>query len=287
MKDKGEIIVYQSDNTLQLEVRMEDETVWLTQAQMVELFQRDVSVISRHINNIFKEGELDKKSNLHFMQIANSDKPLTLYSLDVIISVGYRVKSQRGTQFRIWANRVLRDYMLKGYIISKRMDKIEQVLLEQADKLIVHDNMLSEHDRKIDFFIKTSLPPVEGVFYDGQLFDAYKFVADLIRTATQSLILIDNYVDDTMLTLFTKRNSGVKATIYTAQISKQLSLDLQRHNSQYEPIDIYQFRQSHDRFLIIDEKELYHIGASLKDLGKKWFAFSKIQLDIKEMMGRL
>lgn len=287
MKDKGEIIVYQSDNTLQLEVRMEDETVWLTQAQMVELFQRDVSVISRHINNIFKEGELDKKSNLHFMQIANSDKPLTLYSLDVIISVGYRVKSQRGTQFRIWANRVLRDYMLKGYIISKRMDKIEQVLLEQADKLIVHDNMLSEHDRKIDFFIKTSLPPVEGVFYDGQLFDAYKFVADLIRTATQSLILIDNYVDDTVLTLFTKRNSGVKATIYTAQISKQLSLDLQRHNSQYEPIDIYQFRQSHDRFLIIDEKELYHIGASLKDLGKKWFAFSKIQLDIKEMMGRL
>lgn len=287
MKDKGEIIVYQSDNTLQLEVRMEDETVWLTQAQMVELFQRDVSVISRHINNIFKEGELDKKSNLHYMQIANSDKPLTLYSLDVIISVGYRVKSQRGTQFRIWANRVLRDYMLKGYIISKRMDKIEQVLLEQADKLIVHDNMLSEHDRKIDFFIKTSLPPVEGVFYDGQLFDAYKFVADLIRTATQSLILIDNYVDDTVLTLFTKRNSGVKATIYTAQISKQLSLDLQRHNSQYEPIDIYQFRQSHDRFLIIDEKELYHIGASLKDLGKKWFAFSKIQLDIKEMMGRL
>lgn len=287
MKDKGEIIVYQSDNTLQLEVRMEDETVWLTQAQMVELFQRDVSVISRHINNIFKEGELDKKSNLHKMQIANSDKPLTLYSLDVIISVGYRVKSQRGTQFRIWANRVLRDYMLKGYIISKRMDKIEQVLLEQADKLIVHDNMLSEHDRKIDFFIKTSLPPVEGVFYDGQLFDAYKFVADLIRTATQSLILIDNYVDDTVLTLFTKRNSGVKAAIYTAQISKQLSLDLQRHNSQYEPIDIYQFRQSHDRFLIIDEKELYHIGASLKDLGKKWFAFSKIQLDIKEMMGRL
>lgn len=134
---------------------MEEETVWLTQAQMVELFQRDVSVISRHINNIFKEGELDKKSNLHFMQIANSDKPLTLYSLDVIISVGYRVKSQRGTQFRIWANRVLRDYMLKGYIISKRMDKIEQVLLEQADKLIVHDNMLSEHDRKIDFFINS------------------------------------------------------------------------------------------------------------------------------------
>ena len=287
MKDKGQIIVYQSENTLQLEVRMEDETVWLTQAQMVELFQRDVSVISRHINNIFKEGELDKKSNLHFLQIANSDKPLTLYSLDVIISVGYRVKSQRGTQFRIWANKVLKDYMLKGYVIGQRMDKIEQTLSEQVNRLIIHDNMLAEHDKKIDFFIKTSLPPVEGVFYDGQLFDAYKFVADLIRTAKKSLILIDNYVDDTVLTLLTKRNPGVSVTIYTAQISQQLALDLQRHNSQYEPIDIRQFRQSHDRFLIIDEAALYHIGASLKDLGKKWFAFSKIQLDIQELLARL
>lgn len=287
MKDKGKIIVYQSDTTLQLEVRMEDETVWLTQAQMVELFQRDVSVISRHINNIFKEGELEKKSNLHFLQIANSDKPLTLYSLDVIISVGYRVKSQRGTQFRIWANKILKDYMLKGYVLTQRIDKIEQTLSKQVDKLIIHDNMLVEHNKKIDFFIKTSLPPVEGVFYDGQLFDAYKFVADLIRTATKSLILIDNYIDDTVLTLFTKRIPGVSVTIYTAQISKQLSLDLQRHNSQYEPIDIRQFNQSHDRFLIIDGKELYHIGASLKDLGKKWFAFSKMQLDIKEVLKHL
>ena len=287
MKDKGEIIVYQSDTTLQLEVRMEDETVWLTQAQMVELFQRDVSVISRHINNIFKEGELEKKSNLHFLQIANSDKPLTLYSLDVIISVGYRVKSQRGTQFRIWANKILKDYMLKGYVLTQRIDKIEQTLSEQVDKLISHDNMLADHNKKIDFFIKTSLPPVEGVFYDGQLFDAYKFASDLIRTATKSLILIDNYIDDTVLTLFTKRIPGVSVTIYTAQISKQLSLDLQRHNAQYEPIDIRQFKQSHDRFLIIDEKELYHIGASLKDLGKKWFAFSKMQLDIKEVLKHL
>ena len=287
MKNKGEIIVYQSDNTLQLEVRMEDETGWLSQAQMVELFQRDVSVISRHISNIFKEGELEKKSNLHFLQIANSDKPLTLYSLDIIISVGYRVKSQRGTQFRIWANKIIKDYMLRGYVLTQRIDKIEQTLSEQVDKFIVHDNMLAEHDKKIDFFVKTSLPPVEGVFYDGQLFDAYKFVADLIRTATTSLILIDNYIDDTVLTLFTKRIPGVTVTIYTAQLSKQLSLDLLRHNSQYEPIDIRQFHQSHDRFLIIDERELYHIGASLKDLGKKWFAFSKMQLDIQELLRHL
>lgn len=290
MKDKGEIIIYQSENTLQLEVRMEDETVWLTQAQMVELFQSSKQNISLHINNIFKEGELQKDSVVKdYLTTASDGKKYRykLYNLDVIISVGYRVKSQRGTQFRIWANKVLKDYMLKGYVVSSCMNKIEQVLSEHTDKLTAHDNMLSEHNRKIDFFIRTSLPPVEGVFYDGQLFDAYKFAADLIRTAAKSLILIDNYVDDTVLTLFTKRNPGVKATIYTAQITKQLSLDLQRHNSQYEPIDIRQFHQSHDRFLIIDEKELYHIGASLKDLGKKWFAFSKMQLDIEEMLRRL
>lgn len=277
MKDKGEIIIYQSENTLQLEVRMEDETVWLTQAQMIELFQRDQSVIARHIGNIFKEKELDEKSNMHFLHIANSDKPVKAYSLDVIISVGYRVKSQRGTQFRIWANRILKEYMLKGYTINQRIEVIEQRM----------NSKFSEYDEKFDFFIKTSLPPVEGIFYDGQLFDAYKFAADLVRTATKSLILIDNYIDDTVLTLFTKRIPGVSVTIYTAQISKQLSLDLQRHNSQYEPIDIRQFSQSHDRFLIIDEKDIYHLGASLKDLGKKWFAFSKIHLEIKEVISRL
>ena len=290
MKDKGEIIVYQSDTTLQLEVRMEDETVWLTQAQMVELFQSSKQNISLHINNIFKEGELQSESVVKdYLTTASDGKNYRykLYNLDVIISVGYRVKSQRGTQFRIWANKILKDYMLKGYVLTQRMDKIEQTLSEQVDKLIIHDNMLAEHNKKIDFFIKTSLPPVEGVFYDGQLFDAYKFVSDLIRTATKSLILIDNYIDDTVLTLFTKRIPGISVTIYTAQISKQLSLDLQRHNSQYEPIDIRQFKQSHDRFLIIDEKELYHIGASLKDLGKKWFAFSKMQLDIKEVLKHL
>lgn len=202
------------------------------------------------------------------------------FNLDVIISVGYRVKSKCGTKFRIWANQVLKEHLLKGYSINQRMDRMEHTLFEQSQKL-------TEHDKKIDFFIKTSLPPVEGVFYDGQLFDAYKFACDLIRTAKASLILIDNYIDDTVLTLFTKRIPGVSVTIYTAQISKQLSLDLQRHNSQYESIDIRSFNRSHDRFLIIDEKELYHIGASLKDLGKKWFAFSKMQLDIKELLRNL
>ena len=280
MENKGEIIVYQSDNTLQLEVRMEDETVWLSLNQIAELFERDKSVISRHIKNVFEERELSKDSVVAKIATTGSDNKIyqvDYYNLDVIISVGYRVKSQRGTQFRIWANQILKEYLLKGYTINQRIELLEQRM----------NFKFSEYDEKFDFFIKTSLPPVEGVFYDGQLFDAYKFVADLIRTATTSLILIDNYIDDTVLTLFTKRIPGVTVTIYTAQISKQLSLDLQRHNSQYEPIDIRQFNQSHDRFLIIDEKELYHIGASLKDLGKKWFAFSKIQLDIRELLSHL
>ena len=269
---ENEIILFEGQN-VKLEVNLKDETVWLNQNQMSELFEKERSVITKHINNIFKEGELDENSNVHFLHIANSDKPIMLYSLDVIISVGYRVKSQRGTLFRQWANQILKDHLLRSNSINQRFERIESKLIE--------------YDEKFDFFIKTSLPPVEGIFFEGQLFDAYKFVADLIRSAKSSLILIDNYIDDTVLTLFTKRIHGVKVTIYTAQISKQLSLDLQRHNSQYEPIDIKQFRQSHDRFLIIDEKELYHIGASLKDLGKKWFAFSKIQLDIKDILQHL
>lgn len=279
MKNQGEIIVYQPEKTLQLEVRMENETVWLTQAQMADLFETTPQNITLHIKNIYVEQELIADSTCKdFLQVREEGSRMIkrmqkFYNLDVIISVGYRVKSKRGTQFRIWANKILKDYLLKGYSINKRIENIEAKIIE--------------HDQKIDFFVKTSLPPVEGVFYDGQLFDAYKFVADLIRTATTSLILIDNYIDDTVLTLFTKRIPGVTVAIYTAQLSKQLSLDLLRHNSQYEPIDIRQFHQSHDRFLIIDERELYHIGASLKDLGKKWFAFSKMQLDIQELLRHL
>lgn len=283
MENKDEIIVYQPQSTLRLEVRIQDETVWLTQAQIAELFGTRRQAITKHLQNIFKSGELNESSVSSILELTASDGKnyvTKIYNLDAIISVGYRVNSRNATLFRQWATQVLRNYLLKGYSINQRMDRMEHTLIEQGQ-------MLAEHDKKIDFFIKTSLPPVEGVFYDGQLFDAYKFVADLIRTATTSLILIDNYIDDTVLTLFTKRIPGVTATIYTAQISKQLSLDLQRHNSQYEPIDIRQFNQSHDRFLIIDEKELYHIGASLKDLGKKWFAFSRIQLDIQELLGRL
>ena len=279
MQQTGEIILYQPNENVQLEVRLEEESVWLTQAQMAELFQKDISVISRHIRNVFAEGELEEKSNLHFLQIPFSDRPVKLYNLDVIISVGYRVKSQRGTQFRQWANKVLKDYLLKGYALNQRLLKIENQLENQQV-------LLAEHSEKIDFFVRTSLPPAEGIFFEGQVFDAHVFVSDLIRSAKKRIVLIDNYIDDTVLKLFDKRTNGVKATIYTRQISPSLQNDINLHNAQYEPIEVIEFAQSHDRFLMIDET-VYHIGASLKDLGKKWFAFSKMEITSSQLLSKM
>lgn len=270
--EQGEIILYQPDETVKLEVRMENETVWLTQTQIAELFERDRTVITKHINNVFKEKELEEKSNVQFLHIANSDKPVKFFSLDVIISVGYRVKSFRGTQFRQWANSVLKEYLLKGYSVNQRLNDMGKELAEIKDTLY-------EHSKKIDFFVRTSLPPVEGIFFDGQIFDAYKFATDLIRSARKSLLLIDNYVDETVLLMLSKRNPGVSATIYTQKLTAQFQLDLDKHNDQYPPISIRTYRNSHDRFLIVDDKEIYHIGASLKDLGKRMFAFSKLEIE--------
>ena len=275
MEKQGEIILYQPDEAVRLEVRLEDETVWLTQAQIAELFQRDRTVITKHINNVFKEKELEEKSNVHFLHIANSDKPVKFFSLDVIISVGYRVKSVRGTQFRQWANKILKEYLLKGYSINQRLNDMEY---RMNNRFFQIEKTIAEHDAKIDFFVRTSLPPVEGIFFDGQIFDAYKFATDLIKSAKCSLILIDNYVDESVLLMLSKRNSGVSATIYTHKINAQLQLDLNKHNDQYPPIEVRTYKSSHDRFLIIDNTEVYHIGASLKDLGKKMFAFSKLEL---------
>ena len=279
MQQTGEIILYQPDENVQLEVRLEEETVWLTQAQMAELFQKDRTVVTRHINNVFAEGELDQESNVHFLHIPFSDRPVKLYSLDVIISVGYRVKSQRGTQFRQWANKVLKDYLLKGYAINQRLLKIENQLENQQA-------LLAEHSEKIDFFVRTSLPPVEGIFFEGQVFDAHAFVSNLIRAAKRRIVLIDNYIDDTVLKLLDKRAQKVKATIYTKQISPTLQTDINLHNAQYEPIEVQVFVDSHDRFLMIDET-VYHIGASLKDLGKKWFAFSKMEISSTTLLSKM
>lgn len=276
-----EIILYQPDNqpNFHIEVRIENETVWLTQAQMVELFSATKQNISLHINNIFKEGELEESSTVKYSLTVQKEgqrvvkRKVAYYNLDVIISVGYRVKSKRGTQFRIWANKILKDYLLKGYAVNQRMENIEKKILQ--------------HDQQIEMLVKTALPPKEGIFYDGQIFDAWVFVSDLIKTAKKSIILIDNYVDETVLTLFSKRKKGVTAQIFTQRISKQFLLDIEKHNAQYEKIETKEFSKSHDRFLIIDNKEIYLIGASLKDLGKKWFAFSKMTLDADQMIKKL
>lgn len=263
--EKGEVILYQPNETIKLEVKLDQETVWLSIDEMAILFERDKSVIGKHIRNIFKEEELFKESVwAKFAYTASDGKiyQVDYYSLDVIISVGYRVKSKQGTRFRQWANNVLKDYLLKGYSINHRLQTLEQTV--------------AEHSQKIDFFVRTALPPMEGIFYDGQIFDAYKFATDLIKSANQSLILIDNYVDETTLLMLSKRKEGVKATIYTQRISSQLQLDLEKHNAQYSAIDVKMYKRSHDRFLLIDGQEVYHIGASLKDLGKKMFAFSRL-----------
>ena len=281
MENQGEIILYQPDKEVKLEVRLENETVWLNIDEMSQLFGRDISVIGKHIRNIFKEGELVKDSVwAKFAYTASDGKKYQVdyYNLDVIISVGYRVKSHRGTQFRQWANKVLKEYLLKGYSVNQRLKNLE----EKVDsRLLQHEKQLDYLTDKVDFFVRTSLPPVEGIFYDGQIFDAYKFATDLIRTAKRSILLIDNYVNDSVLLMLSKRDEGVTATIYTHTVSKQLDLDVRKHNSQYPRIEVKTYKLCHDRFLIIDDTDVYHIGASLKDLGKKMFAFSRLDIPPK------
>src|SRR5690606_5221428 len=275
---ENEVILYRIDekNSSEIEVRIENETVWLSQSQMTELFDATKQNISLHINNIFKEKELVKNSVVKYSLTTASDGKkynTAYYNLDVIISVGYRVKSKRGTQFRIWANAILKEYLLKGYALNQRIERIENKVLEQG--------------QQIEMLIQTALPPREGIFYDGQIYDAWIFVSDLIKSAEKSIILIDNYIDETVLTLLSKRKKGIKAEIYTKKIAAQLQLDIEKHNVQYEKILVKEFSKSHDRFLILDQKEIYLIGASLKDLGKKWFAFSKINLDTEEFIKKL
>ena len=265
---KGEIVMYQPDETIRLEVRVEDETVWLTQQQMAELFKATKQNISLHINNIYDEGELECIATVKdYLTVQKEGKRMVnrhvnLYNLDVIISVGYRVKSVRGTRFRQWANRILKEYLLNGYSVNRRFEYIEQ--------------RLATAEQKIDFFVRSSLPPVEGIFYDGQIFDAYAQIVNLIKQAKQSIILIDNYINVDTLTMLSNRSSGVTTTIYTRQLNQQQQLDLQRHNLQYPPIDIHTTQRNHDRFLIIDDV-VYLFGASLKDAGKKLFAYIKMQ----------
>ena len=278
MEQQGEIILYQPDESVRMEVRIEDETVWLTQAQIAELFETKRQAITKHLKNIFQSGELNENSVCSILELTASDgksyKTKT-YNLDAIISVGYRLNSKNATLFRRWASQVLKDYLLKGHVINQRISNLEQ----RVDaKFLSYDMQLTRLNEKVDFFVRTSLPPVEGIFFDGQIFDAYAFATNLIKSAKNSLILIDNYIDESTLLMLSKRTTGVDATIYTQRITPQLQLDLTRHNNQYPPINIRTYRQAHDRFLIIDQSDVYHIGASLKDLGKKLFAFSKMDI---------
>ena len=292
---QGEIILYQPDETVRLEVRLEDDTVWLTTNQMAALFDREESNIRRHVINVFREGELERINNVQILHVNGVKKPVPFYALDVIISVGYRVKSQRGTRFRQWANKVIKDYLLHGYAFNQRLLQVEQRLDARLDahtqteqqRFMQIESTLADHQEKIDFFVCTNQPPMEGIFYDGQIFDAYRFVSELIRKAKHRIILIDNYVDETVLTQLDKRTDGVTATIYTQHVSQQLQLDIDRHNAQYSPIIMEHFNRAHDRFLLIDD-EVYHIGASLKDLGKKWFAFTLMRdLTATELISRI
>ena len=275
MDNENEIILYQPDKNVKLEVRLKGETVWLTQAQIGELFGTGRHAITNQLKNIFNSEELQEDAVCSILELTAADgktyKTKT-YNLDAILSVGYRVNSKNATLFRQWANKVLKDYLLRGYAINRRLEKLEKTV--------------ADHTEKIDFFVRTSLPPVEGIFYDGQIFDAYTFATDLIKSANESIVLIDNYVDESTLLMLSKRKENVKATIYTGKADKRLLLDLKRHNEEYPPIELAEYKQAHDRFLLID-KEVYHIGASLKDLGKKWFAFARLHLNAQELIERI
>lgn len=274
---ENEIILYQPDSTLSLDVRVEDETVWLTQQQIADLFGTKRPAITKHLANIYKSGELDESTTCSILEHMGNDGtqryPTKYYNLDAILSVGYRVNTRNATRFRQWANKVLKEYLLRGYSVNQRLLHMESRI---DRRLAEHDCQIRELSGKVNFFLKTSLPPREGILFDGQIFDAYLFVCDLIRRAKSRIVLIDNYIDETMLTLLDKRAPGVAATIFTRKITDTLQLDIERHNDQYEPVNVRTAPGIHDRFLIIDDT-LYHIGASVKDLGKKLFAFSKME----------
>jgi len=269
--NKGEIVMYQPDETIRLEVRVEDETVWLNRQQMATLFGRDVKTIGKHVNNALHEELANVPTVANFAIVQNEGSRMVTRNIEfyMILSVGYRVKSEQGIKFRRWANEILKKYLLRGYVVNARIMALEQHVAEQ-------DTQIKDLKNKVDFFVRSSLPPVEGVFYDGQIFDAYAHIISLIKQAKTSIVLIDNYIDVDTLTMLSNRAANVSATIYTRHLSQQQQLDIQRHNQQYPPVNICTTQRNHDRFLIIDDV-VYLFGASLKDAGKKLFAYIKMQ----------
>jgi len=298
----GEILLYHPNETIRLEVLMEDETVWLTQAQIVDLFQSSKGNISEHINNIYEQGELEEKATVRDFRTVQKEgermvtRTLTYYNLDVIISVGFRVNAKRGIKFRQWANNIIKNYLLRGYAINQRLFQMEQRIDARFDahtqmeqeRLLQIETTLADHQEKIDFFVRTNQPPVEGVFYEGQIFDAYKLVEALVKSAKREIILIDNYIDASIFDLLEKREENVEAAIYTDHISQSLT-HLQRLNQQQygRRIEVKEYNNRfHDRFLILDDA-IYHFGASFKDLGKRLFAFELMGIDKNVILNQL
>ena len=284
---QDELVIYQVNDDVKIEVVLNDDTVWLSQSQIVQLFQSSKANISEHIKSIYQQNELDRDSTVRNFRTVRVEgnrevfRNITYYNLDVIISVGFRVNTKIGIHFRQWANNILKNNLLKGYSINQRIDYIENKF---DNKLYNHDVQLKKINEQINYFVQKSIPPVQGVFYSGEIFEAYKFMTDLIKMAHKSIIVIDNYIDESVLTMLDKRNDGVSATIYTEKISNQLKLDIDRHNKQYSVIEIKTVKDIHDRFVIIDKEDVFHIGASLKDLGKKLFAFSKLNLSVDVLL---
>jgi len=283
MIDKNSVVTY-NNGEIELKVSIDNnkETIWLTQKQIVALFEKNQSVISRHINNIFKDGEVDDKSNMQKMHIANSDKPVNFYSLDIILAIGYRTNSKKAIEFRKWATKVLKEYIVNGYAINSEKITIDRFLHLENDM-----NNLKQKVNNINNLIDSNkLEIKQGIFYNGQIYDAYSFTNDLLKSAKKDIVLVDNYIDDTVLTLFSKYEK-LHFTIVSKSINKQSKLDISKYNQQYNNLTIKTSNNFHDRFLLIDNKESYHLGASLKDLGKKVFGFSKMDISLFEIMKKL
>ena len=292
IEEKGEIVLYQPDDNVRLEVRLQDDTVWLTQLQMAELFKSTKQNISLHVNNIFREGELAKNSVVKECLTTASDGKnyrTKYYNLDVIISVGYRVKSSVGTRFRQWANAVLKDYLLRGYAVHQQVMTLQQINLRidaQNDRIARIEDALDQQQQQLDFVVRANEKPEELLIPTGCVWDAYMFVCDLIRSARKQLVLIDNFVDDRVLTMLDKRNTGVAATVYT-RYTKQITLDFEKHNKQYEPINYVQIPHAiHDRYLIVVD-DVWLLGTSVKDMGRGLCTIIKVGFKPEEVLRRI
>ena len=283
--NENQIVVYQPNETVRLDVRLENDTVWLTQEQIAHLFGTQRPAITKHLSNIYKSGELEREGTCSILEHMGHDGKQTyrtmFYNLDAILSVGYRVNSRNATMFRRWATQILKAYLLKGYAVNARLTQLED---KMDRRLAKHESDITELKDKVDFFVQTRTPPLQGVFYDGQIWDARALVLKLIAGAKKSLILIDNWATPEMLDLFAKKREGVKVTIFTSEHFDRKHLphrkiseaDVKAFNVQYPKLAVRYTESFHDRFLVVDDWELYLVGASLKDLGRKCFAFTKL-----------